>query len=374
MVVTTSRSARLALFLLAAGCAGPITAQDVRRMDRAKDVDGLLDAWHRGPPTSVAPKIVDALARYADDDRAADVVLEAARRHPNEPTRRQAVERLTILSRPAADAVAIDALGDPFPSVRAQAKATLTSRGDRVFEALRVAGRSHRSPLVRSAAIELITRVGLNSGELRAAAKSTLLDRARRDDGPVVRAAAADGLGALNVIEARPTLTAMMRTDDDPKVRLQAGRALSKLDAPTEAERTVIAVLPLKNETGEKGLGRFGDQVADLLAAELATSGVCEVVDSAKRDEAIRELTKSGSMLYDGDRPNGPEIGYFALADQLAFGVIQKTGLIYTLVLNRMDVSTLKLIGGASVTVRGYRADLDRMKVEAARKFVARFR
>lgn len=360
--------------LAAAGCAGALTVSRIQTMDRNADVDGLVDAWRTRPPASLQTALLDALAHHPDDARGRSVVIEAARRHPQADVRRRAVARLVAYDTDETTGVLLDALADPFPSVRAEAKATLTRRGTAVLDAVNAASRSHASPLVRSAALELLTQAGLREPSFRPTAVAALIEGGRRDDGPQVRAAAATGLGALNATSARPLLIALHRTDDDPLVRLQAGKALNKLDAPTGAERTVVAVLPLKNATGDPRLDGFGQQVADVVAAELSTAGVCEVVDEAKRDAAIAELKKMGSLLYDGDEPNAPELGRFALADQFAYGVVQRTGTTFTIVLHRMDVSTLKLLAGASVTVRGYREDLDRLKADAARKFVARFR
>ena len=370
----TRRTFAFVLFALFIGCGGPLTVGQVRRMDQRGDVEGLLAAWRTQPPTSVLPAVLDGLARHPKDGQAEGIMIEAARGHPNEQVRRTAVQRLAAFDSPGATEALVNALADPFPSVRAQAKASLAARGAAVVNALQVAIRAHGSPLVRASAVELVTRAALRDPALRSAATETLSDRARRDDGPRVRAAAVAGLGELNAGPARSLLIELMRTDDDATVRMVAGRALKKLDVPAPAARTVVAVLPLRNETGEPALDAFANQVADYLMAKLVQADVCTVVNPSKRDAALEELKKVGVQLYDGDRPNAPELGRFALADQFAFGVVQKTDLVYTVVINRMDVSTLELVRGASVSVRGYRPDLDRLKVEAARKFVARFR
>ncbi len=362
------------LVCLAVGCAGVLSPADVRRLDRDGDIDGLLRAWRSGPPVSVQPALVEAIAHQPDDARGRRVVIKAATGHPNEAVRSRAVAALSAYEGEEAQAVLISALGDPFPSVRAQARASLAGRAPDVFGLLSTASRADRSPLVRASAVELVTQGAQRTAGLRGSAVAALRDRAKRDDQGTVRAAAAKGLGMLNAVSARPLLTEMARTDDSATVRAAAAEALRKLDPPVDSERAIVAVMPLRNDTDEPELDRLGVQIADFLGAELATAGVCEVVDPAKRDAAIAELRKIGSPLYDGDRLNAPQLGNFALADQFAFGVVQKTGLIYTIVLNRMDVSSLKLIPGASVSVRGYREDLDRLKVEAARTFVARFR
>ena len=137
-----------------------------------------------------------------------------------------------------------------------------------------------------------------------------------------------------------------------------------------------MAVLLLKDDTGTKDpeLARVGEQVADYVAARLSAAKVCQVVDRAKLDEAIYEMRKIGKHVYDGDSPNVPEIGRFKLSNQLVYGSVQRQGLVYTIVLNRMDVSTLELVPGAAATVTGYRADLDQLKVKVTDRFVANFR
>ncbi len=343
-------------------------------MDRDGDIDGLVEGWRSSPPTPVARRLVDAMARHPDDARCRRILMEAARGHRDESVRRQAMARVPALTGTEVDDALIAGLVDPFPSVRRQARSTLARRMPGAVPRLTSAARANASPLVRSAALTVITEHALRDAEARASAVGLLVDRARRDDDPSVRSAAVNGLGGLNAVESRRLLIELARTDDDPTVRLQAGRALSKLDAPPTSERAIVMVLPLKNDTSDPRLDRYCAQVADLVAAEIATSGVMEVLDRAKRDAALDELKRIGSLLYDGDRPNAPQLGRFALANQIVYGVVQRTGLIYTLILNRMDVSTLKLVSGASVSIRGYRDDLDRMKTEAARRLVARFR
>jgi hypothetical protein len=159
-------------------------------------------------------------------------------------------------------------------------------------------------------------------------------------------------------------------------VRLAAQRAVSGLGDRGDAERVVIAVLPLRDATGQGDpeIARLAAEIAGYLSARLSAARVCQVVDPAQTERAVAELAKHGAPLYDGDAPSAPQIGRFKLANQLAYGAIQREGLVYTIVLNRMDVATLELVPGASATASGYRADLDRIKVEAVDRFVAQFR
>jgi hypothetical protein len=106
----------------------------------------------------------------------------------------------------------------------------------------------------------------------------------------------------------------------------------------------------------------------------LSAAKACDVVDQGKMDRAIAELKKVGAALYDGDAPNAPEIGKFKIANQLLFGAIHREGMVFTLVAHRMDISTLSYVPGASVTLKGYRADLDGLKVELANQLLLKFR
>ncbi|MEL7370133.1 MAG: HEAT repeat domain-containing protein, partial [Myxococcota bacterium] len=352
----------------AAACTSTVTLRDVQRLSRNQDAEGLVDAWRSGAPLSVQPVLMTALAKSEGEESRA-IVMETASSHPQEAVRRSAVEGLGAYQDDASTGLLIDALADRFPSVRAQAKATLSQQLEPAFESLQTAVRAHSSPLVRAAGVDLLMTTALRSKDKVATVAAALVQRSKRDDAPQVRLAAVRGLGVLNRTGSRSLLTELMRTDDDSRVRAAAGRALSKLDPVAAEDQTILLVLPLQNATNERQLDRFGDQMADVLTAAVAEAQVCEVVDPTQRDAAIAELKKSGSMLYDGDRPNAPRIGEFAQADQLAYGSLQRSGLIYTIVLKRMDVSTLKLVPGASVTVRGYRADLGRLQLDAVEQF-----
>lgn len=138
----------------------------------------------------------------------------------------------------------------------------------------------------------------------------------------------------------------------------------------------IVAVLPLKNDTGltDSELDRFGAQMAEYLSARLSAGKVCEVIDPAKVEAAVAEMKKVGAAMYDGDAPNAPMIGRFKIANQMVYGALHKQGAVFSIVLQRMDLSTLAQVPGAAVTVQGYRADLETLKVRAADLLLASFR
>ena len=89
---------------------------------------------------------------------------------------------------------------------------------------------------------------------------------------------------------------------------------------------------------------------------------------------ALDEMRKLGVALYDGDAPNAPELGKFKLANQFLYGSVAREGARYTVVLARMEVSTLTLVPGASLVLSGARGELDRLAIEAAERVVEIFR
>lgn len=363
------------LVLMLGACASTTTA-DVRRMSRDGDVDALLATWDKSTRDTMRVTIVEELAVHGDDRRARDIVVRNAASASSEPVRLAAIRGLTKLEGDDVNGTLIRGLGDPSPSVRDLSRATLEGKGQDVIAPLEVAAASEPNHLVRASALRLLTRGVDRKLVARPAIEKILVDRAQRDDAPKVREAAAKGLGSLRCVAARPVLSELEKTDENPSVRMAAGKALGMLGQTEEKKEVVVAVLPLKNDTGanDPELARFGAQIRDYVQARLGAAKVCSVIDRDKIDQAVAEMRKIGKQLYDGDSPNAPDIGYFKLANQLVYGTVQKQGSQFTIVLQRMDVSTLALVPGSSATVTGYRADLEQLKVEVTERFLARFR
>jgi TolB-like protein len=350
-------------------------ASDVHRMGREGDLDALVDAWRRAESDEVRIAVIEELAQHPSDRRGREIVLRQAESESEEPLKVAAVRAAAVYDGSGATKVLIARLKDAFPSVRETAEAALAARAVSAKAELLADLASNPSPLVRAACARLVAAAAKRAALKDDAIENALLERATHDDAPRVREAAVSGLGALDVKKARAQLVELMRTDEDESVRISAERAIQKL-GDAQMSSVVVAVLPLKNDTGQKDseIERFGAQLAEYVAARLSQGKVCQVVDRDKLEEAIKEMKKVGALLYDGDSPNAPEIGKLRIANQLVYGSLQKQGLVYTIVLDRMDVSTSTHIPGAAVTVRGYRADLEALKVRAADQLVASFR
>ncbi|MCB9651402.1 MAG: HEAT repeat domain-containing protein [Deltaproteobacteria bacterium] len=366
----------LVLALTLAGCASGPTPVQVRQMGQRGDTAGLFEAWESASKDKVRVAVLEAFAQNPSDAAGQRLVVKQAREATSRPVQLAALRALAAYQGDDVVGALVPALGHPWPEAREVARANLAAQGPRAHAALLAAVGSDANPWVRAGATKLLVQGALTHAPVRPAVEDALLARARDDQIATVREAAVVGLGALKVAAARPVLGELARTDPDTQVRLQADQALRSLGEVSAEEEVVVAVLPLKDDTGgaDPEAARLGMQVAEYVAARLSETRVCKVVDRAKLEAALEEMRKVGKHVYDGDAPNVPEIGAFKLANQLVYGSVQRQGGTYTVVLNRMQVSTLELVPGAAVTVRGYRADLDKLKVEAADRFVKRFR
>jgi HEAT repeat protein len=344
-------------------------------MGQRGDMDGLMKAWEKAEGDSIRIAVIDAFAENAEDPRGRALIIRQATSGASRSVRLEAVRALGRHQGVEVVEALILALADSYPSVREAARSFLSQKGSAAYQPLLTAAVSNPNNLVRSCAVRLLTTAALAQAAVRPQVAELLEGCARRDDAPKVREVAVNGLGKLGVSAARKLLVELKRTDADAGVRMAAERAISKLGQPTKELKVIVAVLPLKNDTGQKDpeISRLGTQIADYVTARLSASRLCQVVDRAKIKQALAEMKKIGILLYDGDAPNAPELGRFKMANQFVYGAIQRQGLVYTIVLNRMDVSTLKLIPGAAATATGYRADLEQLKVKVTDRFVANF-
>lgn len=366
-----------ALFVVlfsATACAGSLKVSDVAEMGRDHDTRALVAAYDRTDSDTVRIAILEQLADHPDDQPGRDLVLRQSRSATSEPLKLGALRASSRYPGDVPLEVLIAGLDDPWPAVREQSQSLLAARGVSAQSALQTALATSLSPLMRAACVRLLEGVARADVSARAVL-IPLFTGAAKDEAPKVREAAALALGSLNVAAARSQLVALMRTDPDAGVRMTAERSLAKLGDAAKSD-AIVAVLPLKNDTGlaDAELERFGVQLAEYLAARLASGKVCEVVDPSKVEKAIAELKKVGAAMYDGDAPNAPAIGRFKIANQLVYGTLQRQGSIYTIVLNRMELATLAQVPGAAVTVQGYRPDLEQLKVRAADQLLASFR
>lgn len=355
------------------GCATTATTADVRRMSDRGDTEALMKAWEETDRDAVRIAVIEGLATNGAES---SLVLRQAQSASSSQVRLAAVRALGRYQGAEVVPALIDALADPFPAIREVAKAELAKSGEAANDSLVEALEQNPSHLVRAAAAKLLARAAKGPDkQLRLRVSLALLDAAKRDDAPKVREAAVVGLGALGETKARPVLTELMRTDGDSGVRMAAERALVRIGDGGGAP-VVVAVLPFKVVAGtsDAELALLGRQIADFLAARVSAAKVAQVVDREKMERALKEMEKIGVNLYEGDALNSPEMGRFKMANQLVYGSVQKQGQVFTIVANRMDVSTLELIPGASVTVSGYRADLEQLKSELTERFIRNFR
>jgi HEAT repeat protein len=369
VVIVVSKRELLPFVLFAASCASTSIA-DVHELGRRGENERLIEIWRSSDKDSLRAAAIEALAEHPDDE-GRRLAIEEAKSGATAEIRIASLRALARHSGSEVIEALIVALADPFPDVREVARASLATKSADAVHALIVAASSAVSPLARASAARLIADAAAARPELRPQAQASLQNVARRDEDARAREEAVLGLGRLGAEEARALLTELMRTDDDPSVRMNAERALAKLGAPPDEKTVVVAVLPLNSEPG---LGRAAAQISEYVAARLSAAKVCQVIDREQIEAAISELKKHGAAIYDGDSPSAPQIGQFKMANQIVYGSLQREGLVLTIVLNRLDVSTLQIVPGASATVSGYKADLDRMKVEVTERFLRSFR
>lgn len=348
----------------------------IQKMGREHDVDGLLAAWDEAESPAERIAVIDGLTQSPDDDRGRALIEGALVDQPAPEVRVAAARALPRYEGEKVITGLIGALGDPWPAVRATARAGLESKSQAAHAALLEAATQSNHHIVRATALQILSSAARGVAEIRPWVGRVLAEQATKDDAPNVRLAAVEGLGLLEVQSARGILLELSKTDADSGVRLGAERALSKLGERPAAEIAVVAVLPLRDASDGRDpeLLRLGRELSEYIAARLSGAKVCQVVDREKLETALAELKKIGRAVYDGDAPNAPELGRFKIANQLVYGSVSRQGPVYTLIVNRMDVATLQLVPGASATVTGYRADLDQLKVELAERLLAGFR
>ncbi len=360
--------------LLLCSCAS-LSVADVRKMGQRNQVDELMEAWDQAKKNNVRAAVLDAFALNPKAQPGRRLVLSEGLSHSSKKVRVSAVRALKAYEGEDVTKALLKSLSDPFPEVREVARVTLAgkSKSAEVVAQIMETAQSGTNHLARAACFKLLTARAKTDEKLKMQLAALLMKAAKGDDAPKVREAAAMGLGVLEVQKSRSLLNELGKSDADSGVRMAAQRAVQQLDAPSQEGAVVVAVLPLKDKTNKR-MGGFAGQTAEYLAAKLSGAKVCQVVDREKVEAAIQELKKMGREIYDGDAPNAPEIGSFKLANQLVYGSISKQGLVYTIVLNRMDISTLELVPGAAVTVSGYKSDLEQLKVQLADRFIANFR
>lgn len=358
------------VWVMLASCAstGP---SEIRAMGARGDTAALIDAYHEVSREDLRMQILGAL-RSRPDPEATQLFVDVGRRG-------SASERVVALGalgdrEDARSApVLIDALGDPMAAVRAAARTSVSRQVGALSEELRRAARGHPNSFVRAAALSALVQAAERPSDR--SELGPVLVGALSDAAPEVRREAVVGLGRIGWAPARSAVVERMRADPSRTVRMAAQTALERLGG-SNAPRPVVAVLPLDvgapDPSGE--LGRLAAQVAEVARARLTETPLCDVIDRRRMDTVLAELRKTGKLVYDGDGPSAPAIGEFKIANQLVYGRVSKQGPVYSVILQRLDVATLRLVGGGSVAVDGYAGELDRLIAEVVDRFVSRFR
>ncbi len=357
------------------GCRSTPTATDIREMQSASDVFGLIETYEEVELEAEQTQIIEALVAHVQTDERARMFVVLRGLKAETPGLRVATLRALTRVAPEAPEIGakerIELLGDGSRSVRHAAAESLAAgvSNDAILDRMLSVARAHKSHFLRSNVARLIGGVSPEA-TLVAAVRALLVHMAENDVAPPVREAAVQSLGRIGTLSERDRLKTLAVRDPDAQVRMAAERAAQQIVVPLES-RPVVAVLPLQHGPKTK---KAALQIAELLRARLSLADVCEVVDPEKLEAALAEMKKIGRFVYDGDAPNAPELGRLKVANQLVYGSVQEEGSVYTIVLNRMDVSTLAIVPGSAVTVSGYRGDLPRLEQQAADLFVERFR
>lgn len=319
--------------------------------------------------------LVQALSTHADDPRATRALMNYARSSDGARVRSAAFAALASAPGEDVDRLLITALGDFQPSVRAAAKSSVMARGVSMSGLLERAAISDANPLVRAASLEILTAESRTAPEL-GAVSSKVAVMAAEDPAPAVRAQALQSLGVLKLSTARPIIMERLRVDPSREVRMAAERALAKVGSGPAAAKATVAVLPLRvsGPDPQGRLARLAQRLTEVTRAKLSAAEVCEVVDREKMQEVLRELKKRGELVYDDDAVNVPAIGRFKIANQLVYGSVHAEGALYTVILQRLEVSTMELVPGAAVTLSGYQSELDRLIDESVDRFARGFR
>ena len=367
-----AQSLLVSFALLLAACRSTPTASDIREMQAAQNVAGLIESYDEVQTEAERSQILDALCTSVrTDERAREFVLQRGLRAETPGLRAHTLRALTREAPEVGTEQRIEMLADGSRSVRHAAEESLVAEvsDERTLERMLTVAPAHKSQFLRTNLARLLGGVSPEATGI-SKVRALLLRLAESDVAPPVREAAVQSLGRVGSLSERTRLIQLAASDPDAQVRMAAERAARQIVIPM-ASRPVVAVLPLQHGPKTKAAAL---SVAEVLRARLSLADVCEVVEPEKLELALAEMKKIGRFVYDGDAPNAPELGRLRIANQLIYGSVREEENVYTIVLNRMDVSTLAIVPGSAVTVSGYRGDLPRLQVQAADLFLERFR
>lgn len=131
---------------------------------------------------------------------------------------------------------------------------------------------------------------------------------------------------------------------------------------------TVLAVLPMKNNTGDSRFDGAGYTLSEIMAAELARGGSVTLVERQRIAEVLGELGLARSTAV--DPLTTVKIGKLLGAQLMAFGSIAKLDSLILLTARVVNVETGAIVGMVSRRGGGI-AELERMAREAGREAAA---
>lgn len=344
----------LGLLVFMGGCA--LTVQDVREMGAEGDVPGLMDAYRSAQEEAIQIAAVEELGGIGGSE--ADSLLLQAAKSPYPKVRAAALNKMKALL--DLDLVFNLATTDFDQGVRRQAERLLLSNANGLKD--KCISFSHSSDYrERALCARMLGKVNHPDSISR------LLTLGKRDKNSEVRRNAVISLGDLAVVKAKSLLYHLKWRDPDPGVNVEAERVLSRFSPPVFDVR--IAVAPLDNNTGSRRHKNIGFEFAQVISAAIEKEKVCHMVERAKINQAIRELKFGLSDMADENA--ACELGKFLTAQQVVYGAVHRDGQEYTVVVQRMDVETLKIL--QSVMDKAYEADLGQLKTRVAEQFIRTF-
>jgi len=347
-----------ALSLFAVGCA--LTINDIKDMGSDKDIGDLESVLNSEENEQLRAVAASELGKL--DEPEAYIILEQALSSSSANVRRAAMEGLlSCADRPSLELTFKMATKDPDPSIRKLAEEKLAiSAPDAKAKLLGLLN----STDYRDRALA-VRRLGYVR-DLEVVKE--LISLSRWEENSEVRKWIAVSMGKIQNPAAKAALFRLRWQDPDRSVNIEAERALARFAPPVF--NVQIAVAPLENNTGSKALNNLGKEFAQVISAGLEREGICHMIERTQIEKALEELKFGMSDMADDDK--ACKLGKFLTAQQVIYGSIQRDRQEFTVVVQRMDVETLKIL--QSVTERGYEADLGQLKSLVADQLIRTFK
>lgn len=175
-------------------------------------------------------------------------------------------------------------------------------------------------------------------------------------------------LGALSACASAPKTVSAPAASPLPVLRADAaagGQMIIRTieDGDPRAAGVVLALLPFKNNSGDKGLDRHSSQLLDLISAELAPRPGFKLVERHRVDDLFREMQLGDGGLV--DQATAVRVGGLLGANVIGLGSYSTFGRETKLSLRLVKVETGEIIGGVNETGDGT-SELARLAGSAA--------